>query len=76
MELRTGKLTRQLPTIDNSAAAVATTSIYFGEKMPQPKHTANESMISAPQLLSSTEKATKMELEAILRKPAHTAEEK
>lgn len=75
MELRTGKLTRQLPSIDNSAAA-ATTSIYFGEKMPQPKHTTNETLIAAQQLLSSTEKAIKMELETILRKPAHTAEEK
>lgn len=71
---RSGKLTRQSLTIDNSSVAI--TSVNFGEKMPQPKQITNQSVNIAPQPLSSTEKATKIELEAILRKPAHTAEEK
>lgn len=69
VELRGARLSRQVFSGENSG-----TSINVLHSHQQ----ANRNFSPPPTMpiLSSAEKAAKMELEAVLRKPAYTAEEK
>lgn len=68
--MRSGKLSRQIFSGDNSATSMnmLNNAQQFGRSLSPPP--------TSMAVLSSTEKAAKMELEAILRRPAHTPEEK
>lgn len=70
-EGRNGKITRQIFTIDNTAS----TQNHLADKTKQLANNNTDKTAVAP-VLSSSDKAAKMELEAILRRPAHSAEEK
>lgn len=74
MEPRNVRITRQIFTMDNSSAMQTPPA----EKTKQTASSDNNdnAPTSPGPILSSSDKATKAELEAILRRPAHTAEER
>lgn len=65
-------MSRPIFSVDNSGSSMHTINI---AQQPRRNFSPPPPPPSAP-ILSTTERATKMELEAILRKPAHTPEEK
>lgn len=69
-ELRSGKLSRQIFSGDNTATSMnmSNNAQQFGRSLSPPP--------TLMPVLSNSEKAVKIELEAILRRPAHTPEEK
>lgn len=70
-EGRNGKMVRQVFTVDNTQSP----HIGAAEKTKQIPNDISDKPPSIP-VLSSGDKATKMELEAILRKPANSPEER